>query len=55
MHVAKFFDAFVFGPNVEIVEPFLPDVLRDVVEQNSLSRIAVAASPALERVAQIQV
>jgi hypothetical protein len=40
MHVAKFFDAFVFGPHVEIVEPFLPDVLREVVEQNSLRWIA---------------
>jgi hypothetical protein len=31
MHVTKFFDAFVFGPHVEIVEPFLPGVLREVV------------------------
>jgi hypothetical protein len=39
MHVTKFFDAFVFGPHIEIVEPFLPDVLREVVEQNSLGWI----------------
>jgi len=28
MHVAEFLDAFVFGPYVEVIEPFLPDVLR---------------------------
>ena len=28
MHISKFLDAFVFGPNVEIVEPFRPDMLR---------------------------
>ncbi len=28
MHISKFLDAFVLGPNVEIVEPFRPDMLR---------------------------
>src|SRR5260370_14298013 len=28
MHVAKFLDGFVLGPYVEIIEPFLPDMLR---------------------------
>ena len=27
MHVAQFFNAFVFGPHVEVVKAFLPDVL----------------------------
>jgi len=33
MHIAEFFDAFAFGPDVEIVKAFLPDVLRRVIEQ----------------------
>jgi hypothetical protein len=40
MHVAEFLDAFVFGPDVEVVKPLLPDVLRSVVEEEGLRRIA---------------
>jgi len=47
MHVAEFFGAFMFGPYVEIIEPFLPDVLRDVVEEGSLGRIS--SSPRLRQ------
>jgi hypothetical protein len=36
MHVAEFLDALMLGP--EVVKPLLPDVLREVVEQGSLSR-----------------
>jgi hypothetical protein len=42
MHVAEFLDAFMFRPDVEIVEAFLPDVSRDVVGEDSLRRIASA-------------
>src|SRR5271155_1328714 len=41
MHVTQFFGAFVFRPNIEIVEAFLPDVLRRVVEETVLLRIAL--------------
>ena len=44
MHVAQFLDAFVFRPHIEIIvrvtELFLPDVLRTVVEETALFRIA---------------
>jgi hypothetical protein len=39
MHVTEFLDALMLGPNVEVVKPLLPDVLREMVEQGSLSRI----------------
>jgi hypothetical protein len=38
MHIAKFLDALVFGPDVEIVKSFLPDVLRRVIDQTKLRR-----------------
>jgi hypothetical protein len=47
MHVAEFLDAFMLGPYVEIIESFLPDVLRDVVEEGSLGRIS--SSPGLRQ------
>lgn len=28
MHVTELLDTFVLGPNIEIIKPFLPDVLR---------------------------
>jgi len=40
MHVPEFLDAFAFGPDVEIIESFLPDVLRSVVEEAGLCRVA---------------
>src|SRR5216684_2014166 len=49
MHVAQFLEAFVFGPHVEVVEAFLPDVLRGVVEQAGLGW--VASSPRLSQYA----
>jgi hypothetical protein len=39
MHVAQLLDALVFGPDVEIIKAFLPDVLRSVVEQADLRGI----------------
>ena len=47
MQVAQFLDTFVFGPHVEIVETFLPDVLRGVLEEAGLGR--VAPSPRLRQ------
>jgi hypothetical protein len=41
MHIAKFLDALVFCPDVEIVKPFLPDVLWKVLE--ALGRVAVSS------------
>src|SRR5208283_4598504 len=40
MHVAQFLDALPLCPYIEIVEALLPDVLRSVVEQTVLRRIA---------------
>jgi len=44
MHVAQFLDALRFRPHVETIvrgtESFLPDVLRTVVEETALFRIA---------------
>ena len=44
MQVAQFLDAFPFRPHIEIIvrvtESFLPDVLRTVVEETALFRIA---------------
>ena len=40
MNVAQFFDAFVFGPDVEVVEALLPDMLREAVKNGSLRGIA---------------
>ncbi len=44
MHVAQFLDAFAFRHHIEIIvrvtESFLPDVLRTVVEETALFRVA---------------
>ena len=40
MHVAQLLDAFVFRPYVEVVEPFLSNLLRDVIEKARLRGIA---------------
>jgi len=45
MHVAQFLDAFVLGPDVEVVEAFLPDVLWGVVEEAGLGRVASSPRP----------
>ncbi len=39
MHVAQFLDAFGFGPNVEVIESLLPDMLWGAVEEGGLGRI----------------
>src|ERR1700681_4745552 len=31
MHVTELLDTFVLGPNVEVIKPFLPDVLRGAI------------------------
>lgn len=50
MHVAKLLDAFAFRPDIEVIEAFLPDVLRSGgygrVKQTRLRRIT---SPSLLR------
>jgi hypothetical protein len=47
VHVAQFLNAFAFGPDVEILvgvmESLLPDVLRRVVEEAGLRRVAPAS------------
>jgi len=45
MHVTEFFDALVFGPDVEVVEALLPDVLRRVIEKTSLGRVVLSSGP----------
>jgi len=47
MHVAQFLDAFGFGPNVEVIESLLPDMLWGAVEEGGLGRIALPAEPVL--------
>jgi len=36
MHITQFLDALFLRPNVEVIETFLPDVLRDGVEETDL-------------------
>jgi hypothetical protein len=43
MHVAQFLNALAFGPYVEVVESLLPDVLRRVLGEDSLRRVATAS------------
>src|SRR5580692_8418773 len=43
MPVAKFLDAFVFAPNIEVVESLLPDMFRGVLEQTALSGIPLSS------------
>jgi hypothetical protein len=43
VHVAQFLDALVFGPHVEVVESLLPDMLRRVLEEDGLRRVATAS------------
>jgi hypothetical protein len=45
VHVAKFLGAFVFAPNIEIVESLLPDVLRGVLKKPALGRIPASSLP----------
>jgi len=40
MQVAQFLDALALCPDIEIIEPLLPDVLRRGVEQAGLRRVA---------------
>jgi hypothetical protein len=40
MHVPQLLDAFALRPDVEVVEPLLPDVLRNAIEKPGLRRIA---------------
>jgi hypothetical protein len=43
VHVAQFLNAFAFRPDVEIVKSLLPDMLRRVVEEAGLRRVATAS------------
>jgi hypothetical protein len=43
VHVAQFLNALAFGPDVEVVESLLPDVLRRVLEEDGLRRVATAS------------
>jgi len=45
VHVAEFLGALARGPNVEVVEPFLPDVLRAMLEEIALRWVAPTALP----------
>jgi hypothetical protein len=40
MHITQFLDTFVLAPDVEIVESFLPDMLRDGGEETGLRGVA---------------
>src|SRR5581483_1034281 len=40
MDVAQLLDALAIAPNIEIVEAFLPDMLRSALEQFCLRRVA---------------
>lgn len=39
MHVTQLLDAFALRPDVEVVEPLLPDVLRNAIKKARLGRI----------------
>src|SRR5258706_310864 len=43
VHVAQFLDALALCPNIEVVESLLPDMLRRVLEEAGLRRVATAS------------
>ena len=42
MHVPELLDPFALRAHIEVVKPFLPDVLRNASEKSSLPRITFA-------------